>query len=201
LGQRSRKRRSTGGTSAASADPRRTTGGTSAAIPDPRNSNPEDGVRRVPAGGESTAGGPPGAYARSRRRNEAARADLQPLAPNERPTAVTVAAAVAALIAVGNLVLVATGADVGGRQSVTGGLVFAAIMAVAAVFMWRGAYWAVLGFQALLGLSIITASLALLVASNVEAVIRSVAIIAAAGTLFWFLIRAMARLQMPRRTR
>jgi hypothetical protein len=67
--------------------------------------------------------------------------------------------------------------------------------------MWRRAYWAVLGFQALLALSVITASLALLVASNVEAVVRSVVIIGAAGTLFWFLIRAMARLQMPTRTR
>jgi hypothetical protein len=72
-------------------------------------------------------------------------------------------------------------------------------MAVAAVYMWRGKYWAVLGFQALLGLSVITASLSLLVASNVEAVVRSVVVIAAAGTLFWFLIRAMARLQMPTR--
>jgi hypothetical protein len=115
--------------------------------------------------------------------------------------AVTVAAVVAGLIAAANVVLVVAGADVGGRQSVSGGLVFAGIMAVAAVYMWRCKYWAVLGFQALLGLSVITASLALLVASNVEAVIRSVIVIAAAGTLFWFLIRAMARLQMPTRTR
>jgi hypothetical protein len=59
----------------------------------------------------------------------------------------------------------------------------------------------VLGFQALLGLSVVTGSLSLLVASNVEAVVRSLVVIAAAGTLFWFLIRAMARLQMPSRTR
>ena len=45
-------------------------------------------------------------------------------------------------------------------------------MFVAAVCMWRRTYWAVLGFQALLGLSVIAASLALLVASNVEAVSR-----------------------------
>jgi hypothetical protein len=134
-------------------------------------------------------------------RAEATRAQLQPLAPGERPLAVTIAALVAGLIAVANLILIAVGADVGGRQSATGGIVFAAIMAVAAVYMWRCRYWAVLGFQALLGLSVITASLALLVASNVEAVVRSVVVIVAAGTLFWFLIRAMARLQMPTRTR
>ena len=138
-------------------------------------------------------------YARSRARDEQARAELEPLAPGERPTAVTVASIVAALIGLGNVVLVIAGSHE--RPRVTGGLTFAAIMFVAAVFMWRRAYWAVLGFQALLGLSVITASLALLVASNVEAVVRSIVVIVAAGTLFWFLIRAMARLQMPTRTR
>ncbi len=140
-------------------------------------------------------------YARSRARNEEARAGLEPLGQGERPTAVTVAAIVAALIGVGNLILLLTGGDLGDRQRVVGGLAFAGLMFIAAVYMWRCAYWAVLGFQALLGFSIVAASLALLVASNVEAVVRSVVVIAAAGTLFWFLIRAMARLQMPTRTR
>jgi hypothetical protein len=139
-------------------------------------------------------------YARSRAKADATRAALEPLAPGERPTAVTVAAAVALLIAVGNVVLILVADDVDTEQQ-RGGYVFAAIMLVAAYFMWRAKYWAVLGFQALLGLSVITASLALLVASNVEAVVRSLVVIAGAGTLFWFLIRAMARLQMPSRTR
>jgi hypothetical protein len=163
----------------------------------------------VPAGGDSIADGQPGAqagdlergYARARAKEAEARASLQPLAPGERPTAVTVGAVVAALIAVANVILVAAGTSVAGSRNVAGGLVFAALMALAAVFMWRGKYWAVLGFQALLGLSVITASLSLLVASNLEAVVRSLIVIAGAGTLFWFLIRAMARLQMPSRTR
>jgi hypothetical protein len=138
-------------------------------------------------------------YARSRQRDEEARAGLEPLAPGERPAAVTVAAVVAALLGLGTVVLIAAGSHE--RQGVVGGLAFAAIMFVTAVFMWRRAYWAVLGFEALLGLSVVTASLALLVASNLEAVVRSLVIIVAAGTLFWFLIRAMARLQMPTRTR
>jgi hypothetical protein len=112
---------------------------------------------------------------------------------------VTVAAVVAALIGIGNVVLTITGSHERGR--VVGGLVFAVLMFVAAGAMWQRKYWAVLGFQALLGLSIVSASLALLVAGNLEAVIRSVVIIVAAGALFWFLIRAMARLQMPTRTR
>jgi hypothetical protein len=195
LGQRSRKRRATGGTAATN--------------PTRRNLHSDDGVGRAPAGGDSVAGGEPDAqvgdlergYARARAKDAEARASLEPLAPGERPAAVTVGAVVAGLIAVANVVLVAAGTSVAGSRNVAGGLVFAALMALAAVFMWRGKYWAVLGFQALLGLSVITASLSLLVASNVEAVVRSLIVIAAAGTLFWFLIRAMARLQMPSRTR
>jgi hypothetical protein len=159
--------------------------------------------RRAPSGNgrPAPASNMERGYARSRERADAVRASLDPLAPGERPTAVTVAAIVAAAIGVANVVLVAVGAGVVERQNVVGGLIFGAIMLVAAVFMWRAKYWAVLGFQALLGLSVVTGSLSLLVASNVEAVVRSLVVIAAAGTLFWFLIRAMARLQMPDRTR
>ena len=96
--------------------------------------------------------------------------------------------------------LILVGTDVDDEQQ-QGALLFAAIMLVAAYFMWRCKYWAVLGFQALLAISILIASLTLLFASNVEAVIRSLAVIVPAGVLFWFLIRAMARLQMPTRTR
>jgi len=141
-------------------------------------------------------------YARARAKEDEARAGLEPLEPGERPRAVTVAAVAAAVLALANLVLLATGWDVGGRDpSPLGAIVFAAVLLVAAVAMWQRRYWAVLGFQALLAISIITASLSLLVASNVEAVVRSLVVIVAAGTLFWFLIRAMARLQMPSRTR
>jgi hypothetical protein len=42
-------------------------------------------------------------------------------------------------------------------------------------------------------------SLALPFAGNVRAVIVSVAVLVPAATLFWFLIRAMARIQMPDR--
>jgi hypothetical protein len=182
LGQRSRKRRSPG-----SAEGRRRA--------DSRAEQTRDGNGRAPAATNMERG-----YARSRERSDAVRASLEPLAPGERPTAVTVAAVVAALIGVANVVLVVVGSDLA-KQRVTGGLIFAAIMFIAAASMWRAKYWAVLGFQALLGLSVVTGSLSLLVASNVEAVIRSVVVIGAAGTLFWFLIRAMARLQMPTRTR
>ena len=47
-------------------------------------------------------------------------------------------------------------------------LIFAALMAAAAVGMWQCRYWAVLGFEALLGIAILFSALSLLVAANVD---------------------------------
>jgi hypothetical protein len=138
-------------------------------------------------------------YARSRERDDAARAALVPLAPGERPRAVTAAALLAALIAAGNLALIVAGWEVDGERPVAGGLVFTGVMVAAAVGMWMVRYWAVLGFQVLLGVSLVIALLGLLRASNLAGVLVCFAIIGIAGPLFWFLIRAMARIQMPRR--
>ena len=139
-------------------------------------------------------------YARGRARDEAARAALKPLAPGERPLAVTLAAILAALLGVGNVALLLSGYEVeNAGQSSAGALIFAGLMAAAAIGMWQCRYWAVLGFEALLGIAIVFAALSLLVASNVVAVLLCVAIVAVSGPLFWFLIRAMARIQLPSR--
>ena len=138
-------------------------------------------------------------YARGRARDEEARRKLKPLAPGERPLAVTLAAILAAVLGLSNLVLVVAGYEVEGSGSTAGALIFAALMAVAAVGMWQCRYWAVLGFEALLGIAIVFSALSLMVASNLTAVLLCVAIIAVAGPLFWFLIRAMARIQLPSR--
>jgi hypothetical protein len=139
-------------------------------------------------------------YARGRARDEAARAALEPLAPGERPRAVTVAAILAALLGLSNVVLLATGYEVNGSgQSAAGALIFAALMAGAAIGMWHCRYWAVLGFQALLGIAVVFSTLSLMLASNLTAVLLCLGIIAIAGPLFWFLIRAMARIQLPAR--
>ena len=141
-------------------------------------------------------------YARSRERTDAVRAQLRPLAPGERPLAITIAAVLAGVIAVANLVLFLVGWDVQGEDpSTVGTLIFCAIMAIAAAGMWARQYWAVLGFEMLLGVAIVGAALSLLRASNLAGVALSVGLIAVCTPLFWFLIRAMARLQMPRRTR
>ncbi len=65
--------------------------------------------------------------------------------------------------------------------------------------MWKASYWADLGMQTLLALTIIAATLGLVTAANVAAMLVLVLTIALAGTLFWFLVKAMARIQMPER--
>ena len=133
-------------------------------------------------------------YARARERDEAARASLEPLEPGERPGAVTVAAVVAVL----GLLLIAQvvlddDAQVGGL------LVFAVVLFVAAAGMWKAKYWAVLGFEFFLGLTLVFAAVSLMFAGNLLAVVYAVVILAGAGVLFWKLVRAMARIQMPKR--
>jgi small-conductance mechanosensitive channel len=155
----------------------------------------------APAAAPPAAGGEGGGYyARQRRRDEATRAGLAPLAPGERPGAVTVAAVVAAILCVVNLIAFAAGFDVSGEDPQPFGvLLFAVLMGVAAVAMWQRRYWAVLGFQALLAVSVLLAFISLLLASNLLAVLLTVTTMLACGTLFWFLVKAMARLQMPQR--
>jgi hypothetical protein len=138
------------------------------------------------------------AYARGRARDEQARAALEPLRPGERPRAVTVAAIVAALLAVGNLAAAPLVDERTTDQWRTAALQ-AVVLLVAAVGMWMGRYWAVLGFQIVLAIAVVWAGVSLLVSSNLLAVVLCLAVLAGAGTLFWFLVRALARLQMPRR--
>jgi hypothetical protein len=138
-------------------------------------------------------------YARGRAKDAEARAKLKPLAPGERPTAVTVGAVVAAIAALANIValIVAFDPDEAGKSFSTA--LGSALLVAVAVGMWRARYWGVLGFQALLALTMIGGSLALLLASNLWAGVLAFLIVASSGTLFWFLVKAMARIQMPNR--
>jgi hypothetical protein len=74
-------------------------------------------------------------------------------------------------------------------------------MYLAAGGLWMARYWAVLGFEVLLGLIVLVFSLFLLRASNVLAVVVCVPIIGIAGWLFWKLVRVMGRIQAPQRVR
>jgi hypothetical protein len=138
--------------------------------------------------------------ARTEAKNQAVRDSLEPLAPGERPKAVTIAAVAAGLLAVGNLITFllsdhATGAD--RSREVLQTILICGILAVASWGMWRAKYWAVLGFQTILGLQILILSLSLLTVSNALVALLFLAIILLSAVLFWYLVRAMARIQMP----
>jgi hypothetical protein len=160
------------------------------------------GQRTVKAAGAASAA--PSRAARSEAKNEAARAALEPLLPGERPTAVTVGAMVAALFAVANVIAVVLGWDQGVAQDDRArALAYTAlatgVLLVLAWGMWKARYWAVLGMQTLLALTLIACSLGLVAVANAAYAVILVLMLAAAGTLFWFLVKAMARIQMPER--
>jgi hypothetical protein len=135
---------------------------------------------------------------RSEQRNAEARAKLVPLAPGQRPPAVTVAAVVALALGVGNLIAYAAGLEIDGkRPALVSVAIPTAIMLVAGVGMWRAKYWAVLGFQALLGILICYLALFMIRASNLLGLLVPLAIIAPSGFLFWKLVKSLARIQMP----
>jgi hypothetical protein len=133
-------------------------------------------------------------------KDDIAREALVPLDEGERPLVVTIAAVIATGMAVSTIVLFAIGVEVQGSESRNAGtLVYAALMGAMAVGLWRARYWAVLGFQTLLALLIVIWSLLLVQAETVVGALLAVAIVALAGTMFWFLVKALARIQMPDR--
>jgi hypothetical protein len=145
----------------------------------------------------STMSPPP---SRSELKNAEARAKLVPLREGERPGAVTAAAIVSLALVVANLALALAGFKIDGkRPALAGVIVFTALLLAMAVGLWRARYWAVLGFQALLAITMLVFALRLPFAANVTTVLISLAVLVPATTLFWFLIKAMARIQMPAR--
>jgi len=137
---------------------------------------------------------------RSELKNAEARAKLVPLAEGERPTAVTVAFWITVALLVVNGVLAFSGYEVrGSKPPISGEIVFLALMGFMAWGLWRARYWAVLGLQALLALGMLGSGLSLPLAADVVSAVLAAAIFLACGTLFWFLVKAMARIQMPER--
>jgi hypothetical protein len=136
--------------------------------------------------------------AKTEARNAAVRATLEPLEPGERPTPVTIGAVVAVVLVVVQIPLYFA-FDGDERPPATTFVFFTALMLMMAWGMWQAKYWAVLGFQALLALCILVVALALTVASTVLTAIICLAIIIPAGVLFWSMVKALARIQMPNR--
>lgn len=135
-------------------------------------------------------------YARGRRRDEAIRAGLVPLAPGERTTSMVVAAVVAVALAIGVVAGALSTDDLRERGgTVPAGLFIAAVLLFVAWGIWNTRYWAVLAFDAFMWFHVIAASLALVVAETWTAAGLCVAVVALAGTMGWKLIRVMARIQ------
>jgi len=157
----------------------------------------EGPVKRKRRGSERMARG----YARAEQRNQEAREALKPLAEGERPTVVTLGAIVAGLIALSIVVGYAAGVEVDGEQPRVPQVVApAVIMGMMAWGMWHARYWAVLGFQLMLVIVLFSAFFGLVVgASSVVQIAGTLALLAGAGTFFYFMVKAMARIQMPTR--
>jgi hypothetical protein len=142
-------------------------------------------------------------YARAEWRNRETREALRPLAEGERPLVVTIGAAVAALVAISILVGYVAGAEVNGEKPrFAQALGPALLMGIMAWGMWRARYWAVLGFQLILVFLIFSAVFGLAVqASTVSQFAGTLILLAVASAFFFFMVKAMARIQMPTRPR
>ena len=195
MGARSRKRKRSGTSAAAGAAvPRapRTPPGEAAA-----ESQPALAPDPAPAADDAMRRG----YARGRARDDEIRANLVPLAPGERPRVVTFAAIIAFVFAIANVATALTGNDI---SSATGDpsvatAVTTALLLVAGFGMLARQYWAVLGFETILGLQIVFFSLYLIGVQKWWHAIIPLVAIGLLGWLFWKLVSAMARLQMPDR--
>ena len=137
--------------------------------------------------------------ARTEWRNEEIRSGLQPLAPGERPKVVTVGAIVALAMAALNVAAALSGRSIAGDEGdqIVITIVTTAVLVVVGAGMLLRRYWAVLGFEIVLGLQIVAMSLALVFATSAGVAALLLVLVIALGTLFWKLIRAMARMQMP----
>jgi hypothetical protein len=140
-------------------------------------------------------------YAKAEQRNQAAREALVPLADGERPTVVTIGAIVSGLIALSIVGGYLAGVEVDGETPKVPQIVAPAlILGVMAWGMWRARYWAVLGFQLILVFLIFSAVFGLLVqASTLPQFAATLGLLAVTGTFFFFMVKAMARIQMPER--
>jgi hypothetical protein len=138
----------------------------------------------------------------SERRNREVREALEPLEEGERPTVVTVAAVICAVLVALSLAGYALWDVLRSdeeRPDLIGVIAFIGLIGPMAWGLWKARYWAVLGFQTVLVLVMIASALALLGSFSVGLAIGNLLLLAGSGTLFYFMIKAWARIQMPER--
>ncbi len=148
--------------------------------------------------------------ARTEAKNQAAREALDPLEPEERPQIVTLAAVISAVLLGGTIVVYLAGAEVStfdefgtktGESSPNVLYTVASSLILGAMTwgLWKARYWAVLGFQTILILIIVVTIIALISVTDVLRAVALVAILAGASLVFYRMVKAMARIQMPTR--
>jgi hypothetical protein len=149
---------------------------------------------------EAEARGP----SRSELKNQQARDELEPLDEGERPGIVTAGAIVSALIGASILIAWIAGAevkvgntDLSERPNAFQVFPPAILFGVMAAGMWRARYWAVLGFEAIMAILMVGSFITLIAATSVFKALSSAFVLIGAGLLFWFTVKALARIQMP----
>lgn len=80
-----------------------------------------------------------------------------------------------------------------------GDVALSILLVATGVGQWHRRYWAVLGMETFLGIIIVWNSLGALFSLSWRGLVVFVVVVLPAGTLFWFLVKAMARIQMPTR--
>jgi hypothetical protein len=140
-------------------------------------------------------------YAKAAQRNQEARERLEPLGAGERPTVVTVAAIVCALVALSIVVLYAAGVKPDGESPRFAQVAAPALITgVLAWGMWRARYWAVVGFQLVLAFLIFASFYGLaLEANSLGGFLGSGGLLIVSTVFFVRMVKAMARIQMPHR--
>lgn len=139
----------------------------------------------------------------SEERNAAARANLRPFEPGERPAQAAIAAILVAAIALTNLLMLVIGyqprASLRNEQTQIAQAVFGLAAIGLAVGVWHLKAPALLILQAVLVFSTLLAFAGLITAQTIGEAVLLTAIVVISGALFYTLIRVLARAQTPAR--
>jgi hypothetical protein len=112
---------------------------------------------------------------------------------------VLVCTALAAALALANLISWLAGLKVSGHHPAAAGIfVFSGLLLACAGGLWQMRSGAVLGFMCLMAIIAILFTLLLIEASNLLGVVVALAVVAVSGYLFFKLVRVLSRLQVPR---
>jgi hypothetical protein len=112
---------------------------------------------------------------------------------------VTIGAVVSGLIALSIIGAYAFGAEVDGEKpKFVQVLAPTLLMGLMSWGMWRARYWAVLGFQVVLLFLILGAAVGLVQAANAWQAVGRLFILVVSGAGFFYMVKALARIQMPK---